>query len=594
MTTISAENAKNVRRSMDVFIEISPTDFPTITITNENLINCTVSLRADLSKWEPTLPESEINIEAFFDADISDYAAGIPDGTPVTYSAGYPGDMSPTRYFYLSEQITWSDNVLHIHAVDQVHLLGEIEPATFRFRFSGNVGGVDSGLPSFYWYMRTLLLEYLPQINTVLPSTEPIRYGINAAVAVCMLAIPGDMSIRDIFANIMNLFHFDIPSGVRYRDSSFWPSYVDAGIPTFSALKPTPKWSINEDDCSIFNRNTERACSSININYKAVQTGLWYGSKIAEEVSSEIGTATWTKNVGVSLNFNDGVIGRNYFIGLSAGIDGKASEIETMRSYYGGPIYSYSANVVPLIPSAKNGEASYTPGRVMFPGRNEAIGYKCNDKNKEQQYYNYYPNSDDSDNCYAQFIPWNCPYKNSQYNQYYYPNGINGTTIKSQSDVWDAYVAAGAIDTSGSTDNAVDLVIAGANCITFKDTLSIKAAINGEPKNIDGPFVGNIYFHDVESIEIYPGTCYKGVLARSDRTGSFTWKGDPRMQPRDVFTLNTMEYGLLNENGEVLTDENGVALNGGGGSLDCTIETITLTHAGGGLSAEITYREGIC
>jgi hypothetical protein len=66
------------------------------------------------------------------------------------------------------------------------------------------------------------------------------------------------------------------------------------------------------------------------------------------------------------------------------------------------------------------------------------------------------------------------------------------------------------------------------------------------------------------------------------------------MQPRDVFTFYNLEYGLLNENGETLTDENGEPLYGGGSSIDCTIETITLTHSGGGLSAEITYREGIC
>jgi hypothetical protein len=44
------------------------------------------------------------------------------------------------------------------------------------------------------------------------------------------------------------------------------------------------------------------------------------------------------------------------------------------------------------------------------------------------------------------------------------------------------------------------------------------------------------------------------------------------MQPRDVFSFHRLD----------------------GSEELCTIETITLTHEGGGTKAEVTYRKGIC
>ena len=62
------------------------------------------------------------------------------------------------------------------------------------------------------------------------------------------------------------------------------------------------------------------------------------------------------------------------------------------------------------------------------------------------------------------------------------------------------------------------------------------------------------------------------IFNRSTHTGKFTFKGDPRMQPRDVFTFNRLD----------------------GTSQICTISTIEITHESGGTKAQIEYREGIC
>ena len=68
---------------------------------------------------------------------------------------------------------------------------------------------------------------------------------------------------------------------------------------------------------------------------------------------------------------------------------------------------------------------------------------------------------------------------------------------------------------------------------------------------------------------VYPN--YRQLFHRSNVTGSFTFRGDVRMQPRDVFNFHRMD-------GEIEV---------------CTIETIKLMHENGGLTSEITYRKGI-
>ena len=69
---------------------------------------------------------------------------------------------------------------------------------------------------------------------------------------------------------------------------------------------------------------------------------------------------------------------------------------------------------------------------------------------------------------------------------------------------------------------------------------------------------------------LYPN--YNYLFNRSNITGSFTFRGDPRMQPRDVFCFHRKD----------------------GTEELCTIESITLIHEAGGTKAELTYRKGIC
>lgn len=72
-----------------------------------------------------------------------------------------------------------------------------------------------------------------------------------------------------------------------------------------------------------------------------------------------------------------------------------------------------------------------------------------------------------------------------------------------------------------------------------------------------------------EYTKLYPN--YDSLFDRSGITGSFLWKGDPRMQPRDVFIFKRLD----------------------GTEEACTIESIELKHEGGGTTATISYRLGV-
>jgi len=81
------------------------------------------------------------------------------------------------------------------------------------------------------------------------------------------------------------------------------------------------------------------------------------------------------------------------------------------------------------------------------------------------------------------------------------------------------------------------------------------------------PFVYGNLTDGTDSIFNYPS-----LFKRSLRTGSFTWKGDPRMQPLDYINIS-------NDTGD------------GRGNITARITGIELTHEEGGTSAKITWRE---
>lgn len=498
-------------------------------VTNDSIISCIVSLRSDLAIDNPTLPESEINIEVYNDVDISEVVASIPDDSPLTYSAGYMGDMSPERQFYISGQVTWVDNVLSIHAVDAVHFLDkETGPRLF---------GSESPTAEQSILQLVAGIVNLLEQGGVTPKQDHLRY-INAAKTTtekwhCI----NRGNIRDIIAFINNVFKIDnLNASVFYYNypasvpKAFWLTYIDAGIPTLSSIKPSVKWSVDESDCGEIKKNIETPVGRIDLKHTE-----------APDLHGKCGTVTWNKN------------GEAY------------PQFDYLTNFFDTQVDDPALNPNPiLLPFSSTGsglvDPDYTPSTV--PARSLGSGvvfrigiYPLMDSETPQNVKNkdYFHGG----TIYSQVIPANAP---RRYN----------ITYRTVAEAWKWLLQKGYVN---SDDTTYDLIISGHFAGTYNEEKTYVGQQEGSTLEMDGLLYGKWYFcNGVTNQVAYPDMAMQSLLDRSNITGSFIWKGDPRMQPRDVVEFHRLD-GTVEE---------------------ITLENITIHHEGGGTYAEITYRKGIC
>lgn len=534
-----------------------------IQVTNDSIISCVVSLRSDLSIDNPTLPESEINIDIYNDVDISEVVASIPDDTPITYSAGYVGDMSQERNFYVSGQVTWADNVLTIHGVDAVHFLDkEVNSRSATY----NGGFAFSTTPSFV----TAMLAYAIKECGV-EFSSGVR-GYYQGVSPEYLAGKGNseaavwerQSCRDLLSFAMNVLRIkDIPNDATPSITTpgthnFLLTYVDAGRPTLRTDIVGSPWAINESDCGDIKRSIDVICSSINVQHKRVSYSR------SDKNYAEAGSIEVYKNNAGFISIDTPIIDSMQF-GIFA------RDIDSARAPY--MIYPLAPptvagrviratpqdNSVQLTIIGRTSPSRYSAGRVMF------------DEGTRQDSLN----AGDVDNSviYTQIIPWNTVFD---------PVGTvftfirkNGTfiPIRSFSDLFSAFSGNDVIDPSA---DSLSLTVFGHVCNFGEETRTYSnGASQGQAVDIEEKIHGRVAIANSSSVElgeIFPQMAYESLLDRSNITGSFTWKGDPRMQPRDVVNFHRLD-GTVEE---------------------ITLENITIHHEGGGTYAEITYRKGIC
>ena len=119
------------------------------------------------------------------------------------------------------------------------------------------------------------------------------------------------------------------------------------------------------------------------------------------------------------------------------------------------------------------------------------------------------------------------------------------------------------------SDTTGEVTVRGKECYWSPISKSVKAGDGriGFTEKIEVLTVGGV--DESSGGQILPN--WHWVFNRSTKGGSFKWKGNPHMQPRDVFRFHRL-------NGETIL---------------CTIEAIELTHEGGGTYADISYREGV-
>lgn len=536
---------------IDIFPE---TDFK---VTNDNLIKATVSLRSDLSRFDPTLPESELNVEVYHDIDISEAVAQIPDDTPITYQAGYPGDMSPVRKFYVSGQVTWADNVLNIHAVDAVHFLD-----AYQVEAPIVVSDVDYLEKASRYMLDRAGIDYVH--NGRIPYVE--SYAI----------IPKGTKFRDFIAflnqalNVTNNNGRLIDGSARLTRAMRY-SFVDAGIPRIECdYRRGFSRTIREEDCSVVKQQIDIPVSEVKGVYSQItNANNFYDYHDAS--FDRLGSATLIKGVGATLNFER--ISYVWTTGLTVDYSNWGVAEQLLNKYHQlGSMY-WTAAIVPATKDgwkATNGDDEqgyvYAPIHTLptISAKGDIfVGRLLMDENVPQESYASYPPNPDENTPYSMFVPWGKRF--TKWNCF--PLAGGKPTV---AQVWNAVASAGIFDADA---NAVNLDINGfgvsleTKAFNYASNLGAFGTHNYDELALYGSLLAPT---DNGPVEIYPKQSVTAPMYRSPVTCSFTWKGDPRLQPRSVFTFDRLS-----------------------GEIEAwTIETITLTHEKGGTMAEITARKG--
>lgn len=402
---------------------------------NNNLISVVLDLAGNLSLDSPSMEASSIEINAYYPTDISEIISAVSDNAPIWYYAGYDGDYSETRNFYISEKATMQNNVVTLRGTDAT---GKLESKNIRSKI------VRTGT-EYYNVVKSAItsagvkLKHFQSLPTVSAGSY---YGLITA-----------QTVQELVGDMMLSFHTS--------NSAFWPTYVDAGIPTLygkltaedgSYKQPYQLriWAINEADCGDVQRNVERKVASI-VNESE-------GDPIATTITA---TQNYRERLAVKGD-------KSPYL--------QAGEITTISAgmlFYNG----YLSNV------SKTIYIDATSGKGVIASNGQI--------------------------------------------------GIYGLPLQEKPLLY--------TDIPSPAQNGVKI--------------AVKPSVRGYFSAGSGGYVPSNHQR----------------FFASNITGSFTFKGDPRMQPRDVFRFTRLD-------GTVET---------------ATIERIELTHEGGGTSATLHYRLGV-
>lgn len=522
-------------------------------ITNENLISCTLELRADLKPIDPTLPQSEIVVEIYSPNDVAEVMADVINELPITYSAGYAGDMSPTRQFYLSEQATWEDNVLTIHGVDaSSRLEKEIDPfyigrffydvyTRYRQIFSPTVQGG-------HWMLYQAFVDTLkncgiePEEEDVAPPKTSADSLLNGNLVRSVVDVqPG----RDLIANMMNLLHQDYNAGDFTGIDSYWLTYVDAGRPTVRWRKPSARWTIKEEDCGDIHRDIERKIGKLavpnkKVNISAVRNDTNNPHRLEQigQGQTEVGQADIIKDSGVALKLNvlsDMDLLTYVFNPIVHYNNLRFRQHATLMAPQGFPLTQQGwrdTGSQHVLPEGATYDQSY--GKKLFGG---------------ELWQDWSTILSD----FWRFITGTDPRT---------PLYQEGTTPPLR------------VYPVDPTEDSAQLQIFGAAYNLDDNTTVYRFGDGVEVEASNTSWAGFVWVRKKDrskAYQILPEEGVKSLGKRSRETGSFTWKGDPRMQPRDVFNFEKLD----------------------GTNEARTVESISLKHERGGTSATVTYRKGV-
>lgn len=581
MASIDDLNALNIRPRTKVIITVydnSRTDL-LLTITAENLIKATVSLRSDLSRINPTLPESEIEIEAYCETDISDALADAGEELEVLYS-WRPVTCTTivgNRYFYTDQRITWENKVLHIHAVDQVHKLDEELPPMYIGQdwFWNDASISDHNVlanlyTAFYDFIygtrardSGLLKYFSAESRTTFRNKEGTFSTIPEGGALNMLQ--PRMTRREAIAKIMQLCRFDFDAGAVNGQTNFWPTFVDAGRPRARHTKPTTDpITIKREDCGDVKESKEPVFSSITAMVSDVN---WVGALGDDETYDANMTSRILRYQGITFDYNG--FGDHYSVGVE---DHTRPGPMDMRVFY---IRKHrDDNAARKRPPIGENTDTYAI--------NNNYGKWLLDENVATNAWT------PEDNTYS--------YLDLSGSKWYQPLDPDVAPNETPNSIWNECVTYEDIPQDAEAVDAINWATFFLPTAPRRITKSRAGSGAGYTIQDEMFLMGHAKMRRYDGtgeINLLPDEGINHLLNMSNVVGSFTWKGDPRLQPRDFVNFVYADGELTDENDFVLQTADGddIIINQ---SKIITIENITTTHERGGTICEITYREGYC
>lgn len=580
MPSIDDLNAKNIRPGTYIRIRIYDNSGTTqlLEITADRLIKATCSLRSDLSRINPTLPESELEIDAYFETDISDQLADAGAELEVQYR--WRPETCTTivsdRYFYTDQRVTWENKILHIHAVDQVHKLDEELPPMYigqdwywnessisnhnvlhnmAYAFNDFVRGTRaSDRGQILHWSTSSLNSYKNSDGTY--STMPEGGALNM--------LQPRMTRREAIAKFMNLCRWDFDNGALNGLNDFWPTFVDAGRPRIRLEKPTSDpITIRREDCGDVTESKEAVFSSITATVTDVN---WIGAGQFDEINDPNMTSRILRYQGITFDYSG--YGDYYAVGVES--RARPGPMD-MRIFY---IRKYAddnaARKRPPFGSDTDASAIADNYGKWLVDENVAT----NAWTPEENTYSYLDLSG---------------------SKWYEPLDDSAPT-ETPDSIWNECVYYEDIPEDAEAVDAMNWATFFLPTAPRRIVKSRAGSGAGYVMQDETFLMGHAKmrrYDDTGEINLLPDEGINHLLDMSNVVGSFTWKGDPRLQPRDFVNFVYADEELTDENDFVLQTADGddIIINQ---SKIITIENITTTHERGGTICEITYREGYC
>lgn len=225
---------------------------------NSNLLSVNVDLRSVNTEIGGELEVSTIEIRAY-EREIDPVIIGrIPQGAPIWYYAGYNGDMSERRTFYLSEGLDWDENVLSVKGQDASMFLDNVDVP------------VDCDNYGTGWFMNDVIGK---RIRAALSSIDYDEVGTPSVIGVQnpQVVLYEAKAARSIISEYTGVF----------RDENYFrATYVDAGRPTLTFEESGSPWPIYADEIADFNIIVERNKKTLKITLPEYY--LQYNDEIAQ------------------------------------------------------------------------------------------------------------------------------------------------------------------------------------------------------------------------------------------------------------------------------------------------------------------------